>query len=101
MITLGITVAAFGSGMTGRSATQYSARLHPGRMLAALGAATVATLGVLIVRILNAPSQKPAAPSLRDPSTGRRREEGRLRSRPCCPSSNPRWPRCSGPACAT
>jgi hypothetical protein len=32
-------------------------------LLAGLGAAVVATLGVLIVRILNAPSQTPAVPA--------------------------------------
>jgi len=63
MITLGITVAAFGSGMPAQVASTV---LGPGftlaEMLAALGAATVATLGVLIVRTLNAPpNQKPAA----------------------------------------
>lgn len=68
MSTLGITVAAFGSGMTGNVAsTVLGPGFTPAEMLAALGAATVATLGVLIVRTLNAPSQKPAAlsPSIR------------------------------------
>jgi hypothetical protein len=78
MITLGITVAAFGSGMTGEVAsTVLGPGFTPAEMLAALGAAAVATLGVLIVRILNAPSQnqKPAAlaPSIRPKDDGVRK----------------------------
>jgi hypothetical protein len=76
MITLGITVAAFGSGVTAEVAsTVLGPGFTPAEMLAALGAAAVATLGVLIVRILNAPSQKPAAlaPSIRSKDDGVRK----------------------------
>ena len=76
MITLGITVTAFGSGMTGEVAsTVLGPGFTPAEMLAALGAAPVATVGVLIVRILNAPSQKPAAlvPSIRPKDDGVRK----------------------------
>jgi len=74
MITLGITVAAFGSVMpTQVASTVLGPGFTPAEMLAALGAATVATVGVLIVRRLNAPpNQKPAAlaPSIRPKDDG-------------------------------
>jgi hypothetical protein len=73
MITLGITVAALGSGMPAQVAsTVLGPGFTPAEMLAALGAATVGTLGVLIVRALNAPNQKPAAlaPSIRPKNDG-------------------------------
>ena len=64
MITLGITVAALSSGMTGGVAsTMLGPGFTPAEMLAGLGAATVATIGVLIVRILNTPNERPAAPA--------------------------------------
>jgi hypothetical protein len=44
----------------------------PAELLAGLGAAVVATLGILVVRQLNAPSRKPAAlaPSLHPRNDG-------------------------------
>jgi hypothetical protein len=64
MITLGITVAALGYGMTaGTGGALLGPAFTPAEMLAGLGAAIVATLGVVVVRALNAPSRKPAAPA--------------------------------------
>jgi len=66
MTTLGITAAAVGSGLPGGLAgVLIGPAFTPSELLAALGAATVATLGVLVVRILNTPPDKPA---LRIPS---------------------------------
>jgi hypothetical protein len=64
MITLGITVAAVGSGLPGGLAgSLFGPAFTPAEFLAALGAATVASLGVLVVRILNTPNDKPALPT--------------------------------------
>jgi hypothetical protein len=66
MITLGITLAAVGSGIPGGVASSFfGPAFTPAELLAGLGAATVATLGVLVVRILNTPNEEPA---LRTPS---------------------------------
>jgi hypothetical protein len=62
MNTLGIAVATFGSAITDVTTTVIGPGLTLAEMLAGLGAATVATLGVLIVRVLNAPNREPAAP---------------------------------------
>ena len=65
MITLGITVAAVGSGVAdGLASTFLGPGFTPAELLAALGAASVATLGVLVVRILNTPNDKPSLPTL-------------------------------------
>jgi hypothetical protein len=64
MSTFGIAFAALGSGIPGRAAAAVlGPGFTPAEFLAALGAAVVATLGVLIVRILNAPNQGPAVPA--------------------------------------
>lgn len=64
MITLGITLAAVGSGIPGELAgTLIGPAFTPAELLAGLGAATVATLGVLVVRILNTPNERPALPT--------------------------------------
>jgi hypothetical protein len=64
MNALGIAVATFGSTITdGVSATVIGPGFTLAEMLAGLGAATVATLGVLVVRVLNAPNREPAAPT--------------------------------------
>ena len=72
MITLGITVTAFGSGLPAVASTVLGPGFTLAEMLAALGAATVATLGVLVVRTLNTPNQRPAAlaPSIRPKDDG-------------------------------
>ena len=75
MITLGTTLAAFGSRMPVVASAVLGPGFTPAEMLAGLGAATVATIGVLIVRSLNAPNapnQKPAAlaPSIRPRDDG-------------------------------
>jgi hypothetical protein len=62
MNTLGIAVATFGSAITDVTTTVIGPGLTLAEMLAGLGAATVATLGVLIVRVLNAPNRERAAP---------------------------------------
>jgi hypothetical protein len=64
MNALGIAVATFASTITeGVTATVIGPGFTLAEMLAGLGAATVATLGVLIVRVLNAPNREPAAPT--------------------------------------
>jgi hypothetical protein len=63
MSTFGIALAALGSSIPGAAAAVLGPGFTPAELLAGLGAAVVATLGVLIVRILNAPSQKPAVPA--------------------------------------
>jgi hypothetical protein len=76
MITLGISVAALGSGMTGGVAsTVLGPGFTPAEMLAGLGAATVATIGVLIVRAFNTPNERPSAlsPSIRPKDDGVRK----------------------------
>jgi hypothetical protein len=76
MITLGITVAAVGSGVPGGLASSLlGPGFTPAELLAGLGAATVATLGVLVVRILNTPNEEPAlpTPSLRPQDDGVRK----------------------------
>jgi hypothetical protein len=61
MNTLAIAFSALGSGIAdGAAAALSGPAFTPAEFLAGLGAAVVATLGVLIVRILNAPSQEPA-----------------------------------------
>jgi len=62
MNTFGIAVAAFGTGIPG-AATVPGVGFTPAELLAGLGAAVVATLGVLIVRILNTPRAEPTAPT--------------------------------------
>jgi hypothetical protein len=64
MNTFGIEIAALGSGIPdGVAAAVLGPGFTPAELLAGLGAAVVATLGVLVVRILNAPSQEPPAPA--------------------------------------
>ena len=64
MNTLGITAAAVGSGIPGGLAgALIGPAFTPAEFFAALGAATVATLGVLVVRILNTPNEKRALPT--------------------------------------
>jgi hypothetical protein len=64
MITFGVTLAAVGSGLPGGLAgTLIGPAFTPAELLAGLGAATVATLGVLVVRILNVPNETPAVPT--------------------------------------
>jgi hypothetical protein len=76
MNALGIAVATFGSAITqGVTATVIGPGFTLAEMLAGLGAATVATLGVLVVRVLNAPNREPAAriPSSRPQDHGVKR----------------------------
>ena len=64
MNALGIAVATIGSAITeGVTATVLGPGFTLAEMVAGLGAATVATLGVLVVRVLNAPNREPAAPT--------------------------------------
>jgi hypothetical protein len=62
MNTFAIAIAALGSGIPDGSAAVFGPGFTPAEFLAGLGAAVVATLGVLVVRILNDPGQEPAAP---------------------------------------
>jgi hypothetical protein len=76
MNALGIAVATFGSAIpAGVTATVIGPSFTLAETLAGLGAATVATLGVLIVRMLNAPNREPAAqtPSSRPQDHGVKR----------------------------
>jgi hypothetical protein len=63
MNTFAIAIAALGSGIPDGAAAVFGSGFTPAEFLAGLGAAVVATLGVLVVRILNAPGQEPAAPA--------------------------------------
>ena len=64
MNTLGIAVVALGSAIAeGVSGMVLGPRFTVAELVAGLGAATVATLGVLIVHVLNAPNRKPLAPT--------------------------------------
>jgi hypothetical protein len=63
MNTFAIAIAALGSGIPDGAVAVLGPGFTPAEFLAGLGAAAVATLGVLVVRILNAPGQEPAAPA--------------------------------------
>ena len=93
MSTLGIAVAALGSGIPeGVASLVLGLGFAPaGCSSPGSAALVVATLGVLVVRILQAPSQKPAGPRCRrpDPKDDERSARPPEEARPCCPSSNP------------
>jgi len=66
MDALAIATTALGSGIpSGAVAAVLGPGFTPAELVAGLGAAVVATLGILVVRHLNAPSEEPAtvAPS--------------------------------------
>jgi len=72
----GVVIAGLSSGIpSGAVAAVLGPGFAPAELLAGLGAAVVATLGILIVRELNVPSERPAAvaPSLHPQDDGVKR----------------------------